>query len=246
MSRHLPLRALRRPAAGLAASLLVLSLAACGGEEESAADQPASASEESPSEAPSEESEAPEESDAAATGDGSLPEWAAPSTAEGEKISTLELGDITVDVFQVGTAEATKTGQFVDPDTNKPLIAEGDEIVFVNYVATNDGDPVDLGSSLISIDARYEDWPYLQGMDGIVDSELFEEQGVHSGGVAPGAYQDPSVYTFDAGQSFAWGENFAYQSGSPIVFDATLTPVDAEGELLHDDRVEAEGTGTIS
>lgn len=204
--------------------------------EEEAPDTEKSASAE-PSE--SEEAEAP-------TAEGQ-PAWANPVTDGGELISTIKLdGGVTVEVYQVGTTTATKTGQFVDPDTNEPIIAEGDEIVFVNYVVSNTGDPIDLGSSLVSIDARYDDWPYMQGMDSVVDSDLFEAQGVNDDALADGAYVDPSVYTLGTGEKYSYGENFPYQANSPITFDVSMTPVDAEGELLHDDRVEAEGTGTIA
>lgn len=195
----------------------------------------------------SEPAEVEETEEAEAPSADGQPAWANPVTEEGELISTIELdGGVTVEVYQVGTTTATKTGQFVDPDTNEPIIAEGDEIVFVNYIVSNTGDPIDLGSSFVSIDARYDDWPYMQGMDSVVDSDLFEAQGVNDGALADGSYADPSVYTFGTGEKLAYGENFPYQAGSPITFDVSMTPVDAEGELLHDDRVEAEGTGTIA
>ncbi len=82
-------------------------------------------------------------------------------------------------------------------------------------------------------------------MDSVVDSALFEKQDVNDVAFADDAYRDPSVYTFASGQSISFGENFRYQKNSPINFDISLTPVDAKGELLHDDRVEAEGSGTI-
>ncbi|PSL38185.1 hypothetical protein CLV49_1800 [Labedella gwakjiensis] len=227
----------RSLAAAAIASIGILGLAGCSTASEEPADETEQSAAPEPSE--SEESEAP-----AAEGQ---PAWANPVTEGGELISTIELdGGITVEVYQVGTTAATKTGQFVDPDTNEPIIDEGDEIVFVNYVVSNAGDPVDLGSSLVSVDARYDDWPYMQGMDSVVDDALFEEQGVNTDALADGAYVDPSVYTLGTGEQYSYGENFPYQADSPITFDVSVTPVDAEGELLHDDRIEAEGTGTIA
>lgn len=227
----------RSLAAAAIASIGILGLAGCSTASEEPADETEQSAAPEPSE--SEESEAP-----AAEGQ---PSWANPVTEGGELISTIELdGGITVEVYQVGTTAATKTGQFVDPDNNEPIIDEGDEIVFVNYVVSNAGDPVDLGSSLVSVDARYDDWPYMQGMDSVVDDALFEEQGVNTDALADGAYVDPSVYTLGTGEQYSYGENFPYQADSPITFDVSVTPVDAEGELLHDDRIEAEGTGTIA
>lgn len=224
-----------RPAAvALVASFAFLGLSACGGSSDAPADDATTS-------AP-----APEETTAdAPAASGDQPDWAKPATEGGTKISTIKAGDITVDVYQIGTAKATKTGQFVDPDTNKPIIAEGDDIVFVNYVVTNNGDPIDLGSSFVSVQARYDDWKFLQGMDSVVDSALFEEQKVNSDVLAQGAFKDPSVYTLGTGETYSFGENFLYQKDSPIGFEVTATPVDAEGKLLHDDKLEGKGTGTI-
>lgn len=182
--------------------------------------------------------------DAAASGDS--PAWAVPTTTPGEQIATIEGTDFTVDVYQVATATASKTGQFVDPDTNLPLIAEGDEIVYVNYVFTNTGsEDIPLSYSLVSVSAEYADWPYLQGMDSIVDSAQFEEMDVTSSAIATGTGEE-APFTWAPGETFSYGQNFKYQAGSPITFDATLTPADDAGDLVHDERQEASVDATIS
>lgn len=225
----------------VASSFALLALTACGGSSDESESKPAAKSETVTPSATPEATEAP----AAAAPAGGQPEWAKPPTEVGEKISSIKAGDITVDIFQVGITKATKTGQFVDPDNNKPIIAEGDEIVFVNYVITNTGAPIDLGSSLVDVNARYDDWKYLQGMDSIVDQALFDAQKVNTLGLAPGGFKEPGVYTLGTDQTFTYGENFRYQKDSPITFDAAAIPVDAAGELLHEQKVEGEGTGTI-
>lgn len=225
----------RRAAAAAIASLALVGLAACGGSDEPAADEKSTASA-----APE-----PTEETTEAPAGGDQPEWAKPPTEGGEKISTVKAGDITVDVYQVGTTKATRTGQFVDPDTNKPLLDEGDDIVFVNYVITNNGESIDLGSSLVSVEARYDDWKYLQGMDGVVDNALYEEQQVNTEGIVTGAYNEEGIYTLGAGQSYTYGENFKHQKNSKIGFKVSVVPVDGDGELLHDKRIEGEGSGTI-
>lgn len=224
-----------RAAVALVASFALFGLAACGGGSDGSKADKTTPTTPAPTEATTD----------APVASGDQPAWAKPSTNVGEKISTIKAGDITVDVFQVSIAKATKTGQFVDPDNNKPIIAEGDDIVFVNYVITNNGAPIDLGSSLVDVQARYDDWKYMQGMDSIVDSALFEAQNVNTEGLAPGAFKEPSIYTLDKGQSYTVGENFRYQKDSPITFKVGATPVDAKGDLLHDKKVEGEGTGTI-
>ncbi|NPC98554.1 hypothetical protein [Nocardioides sp. zg-DK7169] len=223
----------------------LLSLAACSGDSEP--EPKAAESNETPVDDTSEAPEdAVEEADASPAATEGQPDWAQPVTSAGDLISTFEVGDVTVEAYQVGTAEATKDGNFADPETNKPLLAKGDQLVFVNYVVTNNGEPIDLGSSLVNITARYDDWQWMQGMDSIVDDALFEQLGVNDAAFTPDAYRDPSVYPFGAGEQYSYAENFKHQKGSPITFEAVITPVDAEGELLHDDRIEGTGTGTIA
>lgn len=228
-------------------SAAVLSLTGCGGASDSPSSNEAAAptSQAQTSAAP----EAVETSSATASppgesaGAGTKPDWANPVTAPGTSIAKVAVGDMSVEVFQVGTIAATKTGSFVDPKTNKPLIEVGDKLLFVNYVVTNNGAPVDLGASLVSIDERYDDWPYLQGMDGLSDRTLFEAQGVNADAVARGQFKDPAIFTFGTGQSYSKGENFEYQPGSPITFKVSYTPVDATGKLQSDKRVEGTGSG---
>ncbi|MGJ9412898.1 hypothetical protein ACHAAC_09335 [Aeromicrobium sp. CF4.19] len=216
-----------------AALLLTLGLTACSedAEEPTTTETPAA-----------EETE--EAAEPAAEGQ---PAWANPIAEGGDVVATVDLGDDrSLEVRQMSVETATTTGNFVDPENNEPIVDEGDDVVYVNYVLTNGGDPIDLGSSIFSVDARYDDWPYMQGMDGITDSELTESLGLYTSGVATGQMADPTVYTLGTGESVAIGENFLYQEDSPISFDVSMTPVDAEGELLSDERIEAEGTGTIS
>ena len=173
---------------------------------------------------------------------GTQPEWANPVTTPGTPIARVNAGDLTVEVFQVGTTTATETGSFADATTGQPLVAPGDQLVFVNYVVTNNGAPVDLSASLVTIDATYDNWPYLTGMDGLSDRDLFAAQGVNADGLAAGAFRDPSIYTLGTGQTYSFGENFEYQAGGAISFDVAYTPVDANGDLVHAQRVE--GTGS--
>ncbi|WP_435738155.1 hypothetical protein V5D56_06050 [Cellulosimicrobium sp. PMB13] len=240
-----PVRTVTRLTVGAA---LAVGLTACtinvgGATPESSAPEETTAAEQ-PAEEDAEEIDTGAEETGAS--DGALPDWANPVTTPGEQISTYTIGDVRVDVYQVGVTQATRDGLFADPDTHEPIIAEGDDIVFINYVITNEGEPIDLGSSLVSIDERYVDWAYLGGMDTIVDDDLFAAQDVNDGGLAPDAYREPTVFPFGTGQSYSYGTNFLYQPGTDITFRTVITPVDAQGNLLHDERLDAEGTGTIS
>ncbi|MFB9314373.1 hypothetical protein [Nocardioides plantarum] len=243
---------------GSLAVLAAVSLSACGddsdgsdaGAEESSEPTSAAAEPETtqapetsePTEEPSEEpSEEP-----AAPGSGTNPAWALPPVIKGDLVTTINAGDVKVDVYQVGTAKAEDTGNFTDPDTNKPLIEVGDTLVFLNYVITNNGDPIDLGSSLVNVTARYDDWPYMQGMDGLTGDDLYEAQGIHDSDLAPDGFNEAGIYTLGTGESFSYGDNFEYQKSSPIDFKVEYVPVDDEGELLFDERVDKEGSGKIA
>lgn len=217
---------------------------------EESTEEESSTSEESTDESTSSEesSEASSESSAPAEGGsaaGAAAPWATPLLSPGENLGTVSGDSIDVTVFQAGTAPATKTGNFANPDTNEPIIAVGDELVFVTFLVTNTGsEPISLGSSLVNVDARYSDWPYLGGMDGITDFDLTESMGINRNAVAETS--DPPVYVLGPGESYTVGENFLYQAGSELEVDATVTPVDDQGDLLHDERVEFEGSVTIA
>src|SRR5690606_15214297 len=129
MSRKLALRPTLATAAVLGVSLV---LAGCSGGDAEADDAPAQ--EEAPAEEAQEDAAeaAPAAEEDAPAAEGGVPSWAKEPTEGGDQIATVEAGDVTVDVFQMGTAPAPKDGNWVDPDTDEPLIAEGDDLVFVN------------------------------------------------------------------------------------------------------------------
>ncbi|MFF3065343.1 hypothetical protein ACFVQ3_12350 [Oerskovia sp. NPDC057915] len=223
------------------ALVAVLGLSACAGDDAPEETTSASTSVEKPA---VEETPAEDEAEPAAASTGDKPAWAASNAVVGTQLGTAEGDGFTVDVYQVSTAVATKTGQFAD-ESGKPILNPGDEIVFVNYVLTNTGDAdLPLSYTVVGVDARYADWPYMQGMDSIVDSALFEAAGVVDSPIAPGSGEAPFVLA--PGQSVAYGENFKYQPGSPIEFEVTLTPADASGDLNHDLRQEVTLAATIS
>lgn len=242
---------LARPLAALSiAGLALTGIAACSSDEPEENTSTVEETEE-PSEEPMEEEteepaedEAEEEDDSAAgSGDGAA--WANPVTTPGDLLTTIEGDSFSVEVYQVGTTTSPKDGLFVDPEQNLPIIAEGDEIVFVNYVVTNTSDePMPMAFNLVDVEARYADWPYMQGMDTITGKDLYESMDVNDSAIAVGNTEAPFV--LEPGAQFSYGENFKYQAGSAITFDATYTPADDAGELVHDDRQEATADATIS
>lgn len=231
------------------AALVSTSLIGCasGDAPEPTASAPAEApaETESTAEATDEATAEPDETKApAASGDLVTPAWAAPATSPGELLTSVDGSNFKVDIYQVGTAAATSTGSFVDAETNTPLIEVGDEIVFVNYVVTNTGtESQKLTALLVDVVPQYDDWPYMQGMDGIVDSALSEQLQVNSFALGSTGAEAPFVWA--PGESFSYGDNFEYQAGSPITFTIGLTPSDDAGELMHDQKEALEVASTI-
>ena len=223
----------RLTAPTITAALLALALVGCTAPVDDAApSNPASAEEEQT------------ETEAAPQGDGTTADWANPVTTPGDLLVSATGDGFQVDIYQVGVTEATKTGNFANPDTNEPIIAVGAEIVFVNYVFTNTGDAdIPLSYSLVEINARYADWPYLQGMDSVTDFALDEQMEINRSGLGTGGGDAPFIWK--PGTSFSYGQNFLYQASSPIDFEAGLTPALDNGDLNHDLHQEVTVSTTI-
>ena len=171
-------------------------------------------------------------------GAGELAEFAKPYEVQGDLLTTLEADGFKLDIYPVGTQPAPKDGNFVEPDTNEPILKAGDEMVYVNYVFTNtSGKDVKLGASLVNVTATYANWEWAQGMDGVSSSSEYEKLGLFSSGAETGT-DWPVVWK--SGTSFAYADNFKYQPGDDITFEARMTPSDDAGDLVHDEKVEAE------
>lgn len=219
-----------------------LGLTACGGAEDvedkpTTKDTSSSAPSETPSETPAETPEAP-----SATGL-KVPAWAEAVATKGEKLGTIKADGFTVDVYQVAKGKAEEDSMFVDPKTSKNIMPKGSPVVFVNYVVTNTGSAeLPLGSSLVGIDAKYADWPYMQGMPGEAHSDPFEALGLTNRGKKIG---EDKPYVLGAGESFNLAESYVFQGPKELKLEFTLTPLDAEGDLDHDKKLEAEGSVNI-
>lgn len=94
-------------------------------------------------------------------------------------------------------------------------------MVYLNYVVTNTSDKeIPLSFSLVAVDAKYDDWKWMQG-------------------------NTEAPFAWLPGEQFAFGTNFKHQAGSPITFEARLTPALPDGKLDHDAKTTAEGKATI-
>lgn len=173
-------------------------------------------------------------------GDGAdftTPAWAKPITTPGSKLTTIELGDISIDVFQADTAKAPNAGRYFGPVTKDFDIRAGDQVVFFNFVATNHGAPVDMDYSLIRVQGLYDDATSILS-DFIEDPDFCADHHVNFGGV-DGPFQDTKPYTLGTGETYSEGWNIKYQPKKEITFKATYYPVNSAGEIRVLESVEA-------
>ncbi|GGU45085.1 hypothetical protein [Nocardioides albus] len=203
---------------GAFALLAVGSLAACGNDDSASDDT-------TPKPA---ESETAETGETAVEGDFKAPAWAKPTFATGTKLTTVKAGDLSIDVYKAGVAEAPEDGIFVDPETRKPVIAKGDELVFVNYVITNEGSgPIDLDEVDVEIDARWDDWPYVQDMAGVKgDEELYMEfkiNGDDDDDMADfAAYDGDGPMPLAPGETVSFGDSFGFEKGHDLELEVEV------------------------
>ena len=124
------------------------------------------------------------------------------------------------------------------------VASAGDEIVYLNYVMTNtSSEPIKLTDLVVDVIPRYADWPYMAGMDGIVDRAVAEQMNVNYFAVGTTGAEAPYAWAPD--ETFSYSDNFEYQAGSVINFDIGLTPSDDEGELLHDEKQTLTASTTV-
>lgn len=174
------------------------------------------------------------------------PDWANPVSTDGDLLVTIGVGDLEVDVYQVDVAPAPRNSIETDPDTDEPLIAEGDDLVYVNYVVRNAGDePVQLTVTLLQAQVRYDDWPHWESMPGVTDFAQLEEFGLTSVAAA-GEFIGEPPYVLNPGEWFNKAANFGYQPGSDIEFSVRYFLADADGERISGSRVLTVGQATIN
>ncbi|MGO1173273.1 MAG: hypothetical protein ACTHXO_10700 [Actinomycetaceae bacterium] len=256
----------RMTATAALAAAAALTLAACGDDEPAETTPPAvedptteeAPEEESTEEAPSEDEEssseetgsedtaaddeAPSDGAGGEAGAGSAAPWANEVTEDGELLGTIEAGDVTVDVYQVGTGQATRSSIWADPDTEEPIVSEGDEVLILNYVVTNNGDPITLTYGLVEAGFGYDTWPYMQ-QPSVADSDLLEENGVNDNGVNSDSLGE-DAYVLGSGEQYSVGEVMLYQPGEAFTIEVSYEPRDDAGERLGEE-FEGELTGTV-
>lgn len=222
------------------ASLGLFGLAACGDDSDDADEN--STSEET-TDADGDDEAAPE--DATTTVEpvgGNAAAWAHPISTDGELIGTAEVGDLMIEIYEVAIDQATRSSIWADPDTDEPIVAEGDDVVVLNYVVTNHGEPVNLGISLVDISLRYDDWPYAQ-QPTVADNTLLDSYGLSGDGYSSDA-RGEDVYVLGAGEQYAISEVILHQPGESFTVRVQLDERDDAGERTGD-RLEGDYSGSF-
>ncbi|MGP0223991.1 hypothetical protein [Paenarthrobacter sp. NCHU4564] len=169
--------------------------------------------------------------------------WAQPISEAGDKLGTINGESFSVDIYQVATDAASKDSMFVDKETKENLLKKGAPIVYINYVVTNTSSAeIPLGHSLVSPSAKYTDWKYLGGMPSDSSTDGYKKHGLTNSGMK---LKEEAPFKLGPGESFNIAENFGYTAGKEAEISATMTPVDASGDLDHDKKEKAETTVTL-
>jgi len=130
-----------------------------------------------------------------------------------------------------------------DPDSNEPLIQEGDQVLIYQYIMTNTSDEtIPLSTSLMQMSEEYAGSKFIHGATAISDSSWLDELGLHDIGVAE--MDDNGIYLLEPDESVAHASIFEFQEDE-LTIKADVTPVDDDGDLDHDNAIMERETVTI-
>lgn len=164
-------------------------------------------------------------SKAAKTAEGTRPKWALTATASGTKLTSFDVGSARVDVYQAGTFTASNDV----PGTGKTGVKEGDELVLLNVVVTNTGEPVELDGNVAEVTATYTDHPH-QDMSGLLDDDAFARLGVNRE-IVDYDKNPARPYLLATGDVVSRGVSFKYLKGEPIELTGFLTLADYDATM---------------
>ncbi|TPW77543.1 hypothetical protein [Schumannella soli] len=173
-------------------------------------------------------------SKAAKAAEGTQPKWALKATASGTKLTSFDVGGARVDVYQAGTFTASNDV----PGAGKTGVNEGDELVLLNVVVTNTGEPVELDGNVAEVTATYTDHPD-QDMSGLLDDDAFTRLGVNRE-IVDHDKHPARPYLLATGDVVSRGVPFKYLKGEPIELTGFLTLADYDATMP-----EGHGTATL-
>jgi len=181
--------------------------------------------------------------DSETDGDYQVPDWGYPIEESGEKMGTIENDTVRIDVWEVDRGKSTKDSMMADPDSNEPLIQEGDQVLIYQYIMTNTSDEtIPLSTSLMQMSEEYAGSKFIHGATAISDSSWLDELGLHDIGVAE--MDDNGIYLLEPDESVAHASIFEFQEDE-LTIKADVTPVDDDGDLDHDNAIMERETVTI-
>lgn len=149
------------------------------------------------------------------------PDWAYEFETPGDLVLTAEIGQLEVDLYQVVVRQSDKRMESVGGDV---IIDIGQDMVYVNYVVTNLGDPLDLDAGLVSANIEYDDASSsLPFAEVAPDPEVIAEFGLHtSASDISQEYQEE--YRIETGEQFAFASAARYEPGNPFELSLRYMP----------------------
>ncbi|MDR6612628.1 hypothetical protein [Leifsonia sp. 1010] len=154
-------------------------------------------------------------------------DWATPIKT-GTIIGTASSDALKIDIHQVAIASATNDGIQVDRETKERLLKVGDELVALNFVATNvSSSPIRLVSLLPTVHS--DAYPYFGGVPTGREMDWMRQIGVDKLGhkLDPAS---PKTWVLKPGESFAAGDSYKLYD-APYEVTLKVYPANEDGSL---------------
>jgi hypothetical protein len=212
--------------------LAVSTLAGCGAKEDA----------ETPTDPTEDVSTPVDDTPTLPTGDFTAAEWAADIVTSDEILFHGSANGMELTIYKMAIHPASRDSMLVDPDTNVPVFTEGADMVWMNYVWTNNTGETLLYSNLNG-GLKYEDYPYMGTNPGVTDISFRQELGLSGTATRSGVDIDPAGEPWLTGTSIAVSDNIEYRPGvTTILVNFYPTLKDAEGNNIRDTYKINDGT----
>jgi hypothetical protein len=209
--------------AGACAGFLAMStLAGCGAKDDDTTTDPTT-----------EASTPADDTPTTPTGDHIAADWASEIVTSDEVLFRGETDGVQLTIYKLAVHPAIKDSMFVDPDTKESVFTQGTDMVWVNYVWTNNTGETLLYSSTGG-GLRYEDSPYMGKNPGVTDIEFRDSLGLPGTEYQPGAF-NAAGSSWVHGTSFAVNDNIEYRPGVKVnLWNLKPSIKDSAGEWILD------------
>jgi len=167
-------------------------------------------------------------------GDYKSPDWAYEVNQSGDLIQTVKNEWFEYEIYQVATGEAQKDSMWLLPDSEEPVMKEGDPVVVLNVIVTNISDEeIPVSISFINESLDYKSNQYLGGAMIDYNPTWLDELGLYESPLE--TFSDPAVFPLAPGESFAQAGIWEYRV-EPAELELGFIPVNDKGDLDFDSK----------